>query len=309
MPAKPLSPEQLEDAQRLKLAFATWQQEQKRLGRPHSQEAFATNLSFGQSALSQYLGGRIPLNADALADMAQQLGVDPATISPTVVAEFSASALKLTGLPAAIYAQTGSAGEPARTPAKIAHGPETVVYAGAPRQPGMAKVTAVARVGEEGFFDEERFKGDTGGWVPAFSETHTYAVRIKGDGLAPAIENGVYLLVEPGAPVHNGERVLVNFKDGRKAIRKLLYERGGDLAVMLVTGGVQHTIEAAEVESVHPIFGIIEASRWRASLGDQAPVDATYAEPDAPGRPASRYVKSQNMGAAAKPLPPKKRSA
>jgi phage repressor protein C with HTH and peptisase S24 domain len=209
----------------------------------------------------------------------------------------------------ASYGLTGSQNEPEQDPANFAHEAETVAYAGIPKQPGMAKVTAVARVGEEGFFDEERFKGDTGGWVPAFSETHTYAVRIKGDGLAPAIENGVYLLVEPGAPVHNGERVLVNFKDGRKAIRKLLYERGGDLAVMLVTGGAQHTIEAAEVESVHPIFGIIEASRWRASLGGQAPAEAPDAEPDAPGRPASRYVKSENMGAAKAKPAAKKRSA
>jgi phage repressor protein C with HTH and peptisase S24 domain len=204
-----------------------------------------------------------------------------------------------------LYVSASSPDEPVEHPANFAHEQENVAYAGLPKQSGMAKVTAIARVGEDGFFDEERFQGNAGGWVPAFSETPTYAVRIKGDSLAPAIENGVYLLVEPGAPVHNGERVLVNFKDGRKAIRKLLYERGGDLAVMLVTGGAQHTIEAAEVESVHPIFGIIEASRWKSSLGEQAPSAAAPAEPapEARGRPVSRYVKSQNMGAAAKAPP------
>jgi phage repressor protein C with HTH and peptisase S24 domain len=82
MPALPLNQEQKADAERLKVLFKRWQQLRKDAGQPASQDAVAPLFGFGQSALSQYLNGAIPLNVDALTKFAELLGCAPEDISP-----------------------------------------------------------------------------------------------------------------------------------------------------------------------------------------------------------------------------------
>lgn len=87
MPAQPLTPEQKADAERLHARFKAWQQDQKDRKLPSSQAEAASRLEFGQSALSQYLQGRIPLNVKTLAKFCSLLGCEPADISPSLAAE------------------------------------------------------------------------------------------------------------------------------------------------------------------------------------------------------------------------------
>jgi len=59
-------------------------------------------LGFGQSALSQYLGGKIPLNGKTLMKFCGLIGADPAEISPSLVAdevERAATVGQLVGTP------------------------------------------------------------------------------------------------------------------------------------------------------------------------------------------------------------------
>jgi len=127
-----------------------------------------------------------------------------------------------------------------------------------------APVTAVARVGQNGFFDQQPFESGTpDGRVLPLTDKSAYALRIKGDSLAPAIENGQYLIVLPGAEPQPGERIVVSFKDGRKAVLKLLFRRADTIAVTQLAGGVQQTLERDELEYVHAVFGLVEASQWR----------------------------------------------
>jgi hypothetical protein len=84
VPSKPITPEQARDAQRLKTAFKAWQQQRKALGLPYSQDVITDGLGFGQSALSQYLNGHIPLNGDALHKICSLIGVNPGAISPRI---------------------------------------------------------------------------------------------------------------------------------------------------------------------------------------------------------------------------------
>jgi transcriptional regulator with XRE-family HTH domain len=95
MPAKPLTPEELADAARLKILFQAWQKSRKDKGEPASQEAAIEILQFGQSAVSQYLNGGIPLNVDAAYRFAEMLGRPIASFSPTLAeraARYSAAA-------------------------------------------------------------------------------------------------------------------------------------------------------------------------------------------------------------------------
>lgn len=82
MPAQPLTPEQLEDAARLKKLFLNWQQHQRDAGAPVSQESAAEQLGFNQSALSQYLNGKIPLNVAAATKFSELLGQQISVFSP-----------------------------------------------------------------------------------------------------------------------------------------------------------------------------------------------------------------------------------
>ena len=101
MPAKSLSPDQLQDAARLKIAFKQWQAARKAVGLVASQDAVAGELfGFGQSALSQYLNGTIPLNADALAKFASVLNILPGAISPSIDREQREQAARWLGVTA-----------------------------------------------------------------------------------------------------------------------------------------------------------------------------------------------------------------
>lgn len=86
MPAQPLTDEQLADAARLKAAFEAHQEKLRKVGLPATQDALADLLGFGQSALNQYLNGKIPLNPAALFKFCRMLVVEPVLISPSIVA-------------------------------------------------------------------------------------------------------------------------------------------------------------------------------------------------------------------------------
>jgi transcriptional regulator with XRE-family HTH domain len=87
MPAKELTVTQKQDAARLKLKFDAWKLRRKDEGLPASQEDAAADLGFGQSALSQYLRGDIPLNPNAAEKFARLLGCSVADFSPDIAAE------------------------------------------------------------------------------------------------------------------------------------------------------------------------------------------------------------------------------
>lgn len=87
MPAKELTIPQKQDAARLKLKFDAWKLRRKQEGLPASQEDAAASLGFGQSALSQYLRGDIPLNPNAAEKFAKLLGCNVADFSPDIAIE------------------------------------------------------------------------------------------------------------------------------------------------------------------------------------------------------------------------------
>lgn len=84
MPAKPLSAEQLDEAAKLKHRFEVWQGLQRAERLPASQVYAAERLGIRQSAFSQYLGGKLPLNPPIVRKFAELLGVKAGEISRLV---------------------------------------------------------------------------------------------------------------------------------------------------------------------------------------------------------------------------------
>lgn len=83
MPAKPLNPEQLADAARLREWVALRKNEDKSM----TQERIAAETEMTQGAVTQYANGKIPLNWNALLKFARVLRVHPRQISPTLTGE------------------------------------------------------------------------------------------------------------------------------------------------------------------------------------------------------------------------------
>lgn len=84
MPANPLTQQQLAEAAALKSLFRKWQAAQHALGHKVSQEQASASLGFGQSALSQYLNGKIPLNIDAAVEIARLIDCHVSDFSKTL---------------------------------------------------------------------------------------------------------------------------------------------------------------------------------------------------------------------------------
>lgn len=107
MPAKPLTPEQLQDASRLNALLKDWQARQRTAGKKASQDYVADQLGIGQSALSQYVNGKIPLNVEFAKKVSDFLGVDVEQFSRALIEELRALtdgiALRIDGQPASTH--------------------------------------------------------------------------------------------------------------------------------------------------------------------------------------------------------------
>ena len=89
MPAKPLTKEQLKESAKLKEVFKAWQDEMRRTGSKVSQDDVADRLGIGQSAFSQYLNGKIPLNPDFAAKISGLIGTKVSEFSPTIARQIN----------------------------------------------------------------------------------------------------------------------------------------------------------------------------------------------------------------------------
>ncbi len=98
MPASPLSKQQLADAASLKSIFRAWQQHQRDKGAYVSQEEASEVIGFGQSALSQYLNGKIPLNIDAATKIAKLVGCQVSDFSQSLAQQAAGYTVQIGGI-------------------------------------------------------------------------------------------------------------------------------------------------------------------------------------------------------------------
>lgn len=62
-------------------------------------------------------------------------------------------------------------------------------------------------------------------------DANAYALRVRGDAMQPRYDPGDYVIIEPTRVPEPGDVVLVRLRDGRTLLKKLLYQRNGDLAL------------------------------------------------------------------------------
>ncbi len=90
MPTRPTTPEQQEDARRLKAIYEKWV-EASPAGLPkRTQDDVAEAIERGQSTVTQTLNGKLALNADRASKLAALFGCAVVDFSPTLAAEITA---------------------------------------------------------------------------------------------------------------------------------------------------------------------------------------------------------------------------
>lgn len=221
MPANPLTTEQLAEAAKVKDLFANWQRARKAAGEPASQEAASEILGFNQSALSQYLNGRIPLNIDAAAKFAKLIGCAVADFSPSLASQ------------AEQYALTATSSE---VPAKVPYvGRASAVSLEAPKD-GTIPIKAVTlrlQAGFPGFDADQDFEdGGTIDMPRKFIEERDLvpqcllAIKVKGESMEPLFFDGDSVVINIADTKWVDQGVFALNYDGAPVIKRLAYEDG-----------------------------------------------------------------------------------
>jgi len=221
MPALPLTQAQLDDAARLKQRFAEWQKRQKDAGQPASQEAAGELLGFNQSALSQYLNGRIPLNVGAATRFASVMGCPVADFSPRLQEQLSGyvSAAMAESLPA----NDGGPSTPARRVLAL-DDPETIDI----RLVTLKLRAGVARFGTDPVVEE-------GGSIKVprvdiergkLNADTLIAIQVRGQSMEPLMFEDDVIVIDPtDKKLVNRELYALNF-DGDCCVKQMIKRNG-----------------------------------------------------------------------------------
>jgi phage repressor protein C with HTH and peptisase S24 domain len=87
-------------------------------------------------------------------------------------------------------------------------------------------IVGMARAGADGFFDEQGFPvgADETVRFPDLGDERVYALEIAGDSMEPLFRTGDVVIVQPGAAVRRGDRVVVRTRAG-EVMAKMLGRR------------------------------------------------------------------------------------
>lgn len=229
MKKKPLTSEQIADAQRLK---ALYEAKKKPLGL--SQETIADELNIGQSAVASMLNGVNALNTSNAAAFAKILQVPVSEFSPSIAEEI------------AIMAQSLKS--------------DDFEYAGKPRI-GTVPVVGEAILGVDGMIDMVEIRA---GWLQIYSaDKDAYGLKVKGDSMHPRIQSGEFVVIEPNTHVHSGDEVFVRTLDGHNMIKVMTKTRDGSYQFSSINN--EHkpiTLDPSEVEKMHFVSAIVKATRY-----------------------------------------------
>ncbi|MDR6298247.1 LexA family protein [Pantoea dispersa] len=198
MKKKPLSPEQAQDALRLRLIY---DQKKKDLGL--SQEVLAEKLGVSQSAVAQIMSGKNALNLKRAVELATILGVEVEQFSPSLAKEAEQLA----------YANGRYAG---------------------PYEPGKKyPVLSSVQAGAWSEACEPYSLKDIDLWLEsnAHMQGEGFWLKVEGDSMtAPigmSIPEGTYVLFDTGREAVNGSLVIAKLDDSNEATFKKLVIDGG----------------------------------------------------------------------------------
>jgi phage repressor protein C with HTH and peptisase S24 domain len=122
-------------------------------------------------------------------------------------------------------------------------------------------IVGMARAGAEGFFDENGFPVGAEETVrfPGLGEDRVYALEIAGDSMEPTYRAGDIIVVQPGAAVRRGDRVVARTRAG-EVMAKVLGRRN-DQSIELLSLNSAHPPRTIKAEELDWIARIVWASQ------------------------------------------------
>ncbi|KJS17195.1 MAG: DNA-binding protein [Hoeflea sp. BRH_c9] len=133
-----------------------------------------------------------------------------------------------------------------------------------PPQTGSIPLLGFAQAGSGGFFDDGGFPAGQGWDVVEFpagpaNRPGVYALEVQGDSMLPLYRDGDILVVEPGAQIRRGDRVVLRSRDG-EVMAKVL-NRQSARSIELVSLNPDHPNRSFDLSEVDWMARIIWASQ------------------------------------------------
>ncbi|MFD1745289.1 S24 family peptidase [Rhizobium helianthi] len=133
-----------------------------------------------------------------------------------------------------------------------------------PPQGSSIPLLGFAQAGAGGFFDDGGFPAGHGWDVVEFpapipNRANVYALEVQGDSMLPLYRDGDRLIVEPGAQVRKGDRVVVKTRDGEVMAKVLL--RQSARMIELTSLNPEHPNRSFALEDIDWMARIIWASQ------------------------------------------------
>ncbi|MFJ7312547.1 helix-turn-helix transcriptional regulator [Pseudomonas sp. NPDC098747] len=209
-------------------------------GKPRSETLTQTKigdaLGINQGSVSSYLNGYNALNAKVASVLAGLISKPVESFSPRLADEIA---------------------KMARTSF------ESNVEAGPPifSSPRRIDIVGTAQLGSEGYWTN---LDQAAGWVETYSrDEDAYALRLKGDSMAPAIRSGWIAVCEPNHRLVAGEYVMVTTTDGQSMVKELLFETDEGVSLMSINTayGERLTIDRTNIQSIHYVGAILAPSK------------------------------------------------
>lgn len=123
------------------------------------------------------------------------------------------------------------------------------------------EIVGTAQLGSDGYWLS---LDSADGWVETWSrDQDAYALRLKGDSMAPAIRSGWIAVCEPNHRLVPGEYVMVTTIDGQSMVKELLFENdeGVNLASVNAAYGERRLIPWTNIETIHYVGNILAPSK------------------------------------------------
>lgn len=205
-----------------------------------SQGDIADALGTNQGSVSSYLNGVNALNLRVAAIIAGLIGIPVEQFSPRLDQEIAELAFAARG----------------KDEGNVEPGPDiTSPYR-------EIKIRGTAQMGTEGYWyalDEAEGVVD----VPS-RDPDAYALRLKGDSMAPAIRSGWVAIIEPRHRLVPLEYVMIQLRDGECMLKELLQANDEEVVVQSVNEQFgRRTIPADQIETIHYVGHIVAPSKVR----------------------------------------------
>jgi phage repressor protein C with HTH and peptisase S24 domain len=122
-------------------------------------------------------------------------------------------------------------------------------------------IVGMARAGADGFFDEQGFPvgADETVRFPDLGDERVYALEIAGDSMEPVFRAGDVVIVQPGASVRRGDRVVVHTRAG-EVMAKVLGRRN-EQSVELISLNPAHAPRMLATGDIDWIARVLWASQ------------------------------------------------